>query len=866
MKIKNIYRFLSLVLISAFMFGGLNLFVLNQSVSAKEAKEVSTQQETFGSISQQNNPQDKAVNYYSAGQYQEAIKIWNDKLISTSDKKLKATLHNNLGSAYRQIGNLGQAINEWSEAAKIYRSMADKDAAIMLAKVLTEQAQAYNAIGQPRNALPILQSALDLAQKQQQLNIQAAVNGIIGNSYLSIGDYKKSIASHQESLKIAQKLNNNQLIVAAWNNLGNAYNGRSQRYLLQFNSATVEGDEKERSRISDLKLSDAAAAQAAYENSVQFSQAIGGIQEAKASLNLIRFLRQQKSTPTEVITKYSDKVKSILDNVSDSRAKAYALINLAEIQDRDIDQNEIIATLEKAITVARNINDQRSESFALTALGQVYEQTKNWDKAIESSQKAQFAAQKINAPDSLYRAQALAARVYQARGEREAAILAYKQSINTLQTIRGDISVASKDLQFDLRDSVEPVYRELMALLLQGTGNQEVASSYKQLSLESKNHNLDNNSAKNNSASKISEALQVSELLQLSELQNFFGDECIQVARNSASQEDLKNQSTVFINSVILSNQTYMLLGLANGEYKSYPIPVSESELEKEISRLRYTLENIATDEYITETRKLYDWLIRPMASDIAKAKPNTLVFINDGVLRNVPMAALHDGKQFLVEKYAIANTLGMNLTPSQQTSKRDLKAAIFGLSVEVPPFAPLPNVKAEAEGLKKLLGGKKFLDEQFTLANLQKEIDNNAYPIVHLATHGKFGADPSSTFLQLFNERLSLPEFENVLRRSKQPIKLLTLSACQTAAGDSRSTLGIAGVALRAGVQSTLATLWFVNDADTVPLINDFYTQMQKPGMSKAEALRQAQLKVIQNPDGHPAIWSPFVLAGNWL
>ncbi|MCV3215754.1 CHAT domain-containing protein, partial [Plectonema radiosum NIES-515] len=365
------------------------------------------------------------------------------------------------------------------------------------------------------------------------------------------------------------------------------------------------------------------------------------------------------------------------------------------------------------------------------------------------------------------------------------------------------------------------------------------------------------------------EALQVSELLQLSELQNFFGDECVQVARqpskNSASVANNTNNHAAVINSIILNERTYILLRLPNGKLNSYPVAMSEKELEKEIDHLRLTLEDISTDEYLTESQKVYDLTIRPMAEDLAQAKPNTLVFINDGVLRNVPMAALHDGKQFLVEKYAIATTLGFDLNSHKQHIKRDTKAVIFGLTAEIPPFAPLPNVKSETEGVQKILGGKRFLDKDFTLENLQKQIDNFGYSIIHLATHGKFGADPNSTFLQLFDRRVSLNEFESILLHSKKPIELLTLSACQTAVGDSRATLGIAGVALRAGVQSTLATLWFVNDADTVPLIQDFYTQMQQPNLTKAEALRQAQLKIIADPNGHPAIWSPFVLVGNW-
>ncbi len=780
--------------------------------------------------------EDQAFIHYSSGEYPESIKLWTAALTQTSDKKVKATLHTNLGSAYRQIGNLGQAIEEWELALTIYKSRSDSESTRLLAQILTEQAQAYNALGQSRIAVPILQKAYSLAQKNQDSSTEAASRGALGNAYLAEGDFSQAIASHQASLQIATKLNNSGFKTTALNNLGNTFNSRYQRYLLQASSAKQEGDDKEEQKLRDLAQQDATAAQSAYEQSVQESEANQGMLRTKALLNLARFL-EHSSPQSDLIANYRAEAMSILTKEPDSRAKAYSLINLAA-SDGDSRRQ-----LEMAKATARNIQDNRAESFALTALGKIYEESGNLPKAMELTQQAQFVAQQVNAVDSLYRAQQQAGRIYKASGQMELAIQSYKQAIASLQNIRGDIAVASIDLQFDLRDSTEPVYRELMALLLEGSKEKGTVK---------------------NQSSPIREALQVSELLQLSELQNFFGDECVQISRNPNNTQ-AKGNNTAVINSIILSDRTYMVLRLPNGSINSYPVEVSAIELAKTIDRLRFTLENIATDEYLQATQKLYDLVIRPMAADLANAKPDTLVFVNDGVLRNVPMAALHDGKQFLIQKYAIANTLGLNLNSNQQQVKRNAKAVIFGLSVEKLPFAPLPNVKAETEGLQKLFGGKRFIDSDFTLANIQQKIEKDGYPIVHMATHAKFGADRNNTFLQLFDRRLSLDEFESVLRHSKQQIELLTLSACQTAAGDSRSTLGIAGVALRSGVQSTLASLWFVNDADTVPLIQDFYTQIRQPGVSKAEALRQAQLKIIADPNGHPAIWSPFVLVGNW-
>ena len=106
-----------------------------------------------------------------------------------------------------------------------------------------------------------------------------------------------------------------------------------------------------------------------------------------------------------------------------------------------------------------------------------------------------------------------------------------------------------------------------------------------------------------------------------------------------------------------------------------------------------------------------------------------------------------------------------------------------------------------------------------------------------------------------------------DILQFRKEPLDLLTLSACETAAGDDLAALGLAGVAVKAGARSALATLWHINDAATSILIEEFYRQIQNPKTSRAVALQQAQIKLVHDPRyEHPAYWSPFLLINNWL
>jgi CHAT domain-containing protein len=331
----------------------------------------------------------------------------------------------------------------------------------------------------------------------------------------------------------------------------------------------------------------------------------------------------------------------------------------------------------------------------------------------------------------------------------------------------------------------------------------------------------------------------------------------------------LAEANTAVIYSVILDGQTEIILRSPNGSMTNYRVAIGKKEIEKAIDQLRYFLELRQTDEYLPQAQKIYNLLVRPLEADLAAIKPSSLVFINDGVLRKVPMAALHDGKAFFVEKYAIATTPSLNLTSHKLSSRSNLEALSLGLTIERPPFAALSNVEAEVTAVNKILGGMELIDNAFTLSNLQGQLQKKTYPVVHIATHGKFGVDAQTTFLVGYDQRISIEKLDNLLRSrgKKQPVELLTLSACQTAAGDNRSALGIAGVAVRAGVESAVATLWYINDEATVPLIEEFYSQLRQPNITKAQALRKAQLKMIADENyNHPAVWSPFILIGNWL
>src|SRR4029077_20827725 len=246
-------------------------------------------------------------------------------------------------------------------------------------------------------------------------------------------------------------------------------------------------------------------------------------------------------------------------------------------------------------------------------------------------------------------------------------------------------------------------------------------------------------------------------------------------------------------------------------------------------------------------------------------------VFIPDGALRNIPMAALHDGEQFLIQKYAVAVTPGLTLMEAKPLKPETFAIAANGLSKGVQGFAPLPYVPEELSTIKKTFGSTGLMDGQFLKANLEQEFAQENYRIVHIASHGHFDSDAKKTFVLTFDSKLTLDDLEQLLRPSQlrdKPVELLTLSACQTAAGDDRAALGLAGIAIKAGARSAFATLWFVNDQSSALLVSNFYTQLRDhPKISKARALQMAQVKLMADQRyAHPCYWAPYLIIGNWL
>ncbi|MEH1936996.1 MAG: CHAT domain-containing protein [Nostoc sp.] len=250
---------------------------------------------------------------------------------------------------------------------------------------------------------------------------------------------------------------------------------------------------------------------------------------------------------------------------------------------------------------------------------------------------------------------------------------------------------------------------------------------------------------------------------------------------------------------------------------------------------------------YLRSSQQLYRWIIAPLEADLQARGINNLVFLPDIGLRSTPMAALHDGKRFLVEKYSIGLMPSLSLTNTLYKDIRKSQILALGVSQSTQGQQPLPAVPVELSTLvSKLWQGKLLLNKQATLENIKIIRRQQPFGIIHMATHADFATGAlSNSYIQLWEDKLRLNQLRE-LRLNEPQVEMLVLSACRTALGDKESELGFAGLAVLAGVKTTVASLWSVSDAGTAALMTKFYQNLRTAPI-KAEALREAQVAMAK-------------------
>ena len=358
------------------------------------------------------------------------------------------------------------------------------------------------------------------------------------------------------------------------------------------------------------------------------------------------------------------------------------------------------------------------------------------------------------------------------------------------------------------------------------------------------------------------------ELSRTAEIEDFFRDPCVAAHSVTVAHPEALDASAAIIHPLLFDDRVEILVSHRTGITR-FTTAQKAITVTREVQRLRNAIERPGSLRYRNSAERLNAWLVAPIEAYLAKLGVKTLVWVPDGALRGLPFAALYDGRRHLVERYALAVTPVATLTDPRALSASGVKAEVSGLTVATQGFAALPGVAAELDSLSAILGVKPLRDASFTTAALEDALKRSPVNTLHVASHGQFAPEAGRTFLLTHDGHLTLPQLRSALAAGKireEPLELIVLSACQTAAGDERAALGIAGVALGAGARSAVATLWAVSDESTAALVTGFYKHLLA-GVDRAAALRQAQLAVLADERfSHPFYWAPYLLIGSWL
>jgi CHAT domain-containing protein len=768
------------------------------------------------------------------------------------------------GRNHYEQGRFGAALTNWQQAEAAYRQMKDP---VGIVGSQSNQSQALIALGLYRRACKTLVAATQTAenicmaavpeqfgirQTNLPLALQVQVLNNLGEVLRLMGNLAGSQVTLAQAWEVAKPLNvraKSKILLSIANNLrdlGNRDRDRTNKLQAPNFSGVV----------CPTQPVPALPAHRYYQQSIACYHAAGGLTAQLNLLNLqvetARWLKQHDRS-TEIASwqfqqaELIAQIKPQLLPPAQTYSGLNQQINFAHSLGLAGNTQWSLAEelLKSAITIAKTMGSPTALVNAIGTLGWLNEQAGRWPAALELTKQA--LALVGTDDDHLYQWEWQLARIlrYQPQPDFKLSQAAYERSVLALEKTRRNLRVINTDAQFALRDSVEPLYRELV-----------------DLSLQSHQPNLP-------------QVIDQIDALQLAELENFLQCQLTTARTGTRSVNEFAEDSgAVVFYPIILADRMELILRLPGNKFQRVVVPVKQAMLEDTVEKFRQNLSQPQFGWDEAPAGQLYDWLIRP-AQKYLGADTKNLVFVMDGMLQNMPVAALYDRQrqEYAIDQYPLAVTPGLKILGAKRSGSERSNILIGGLTTKSIPviggkrlvgYEALQYAATEVQGVKKLFPrSTELVGPNFTVANIRRSLSERVYGIIHLATHGTFSSDPHQTFIVTDGgEAIDLDSLQEMLRQSGG-IELIVLSACETAAGDRRATLGLAGVALKSGAASTLASLWSVDDGATAELMQGFY-QSWNGGRSKAAALQAAQ-QGVRHDHPHPYYWAAFMLVGNW-
>jgi CHAT domain-containing protein/lipopolysaccharide biosynthesis regulator YciM len=826
------------------------------------------------------------------------------------------------------------AMKSYQQALTIYREIGERSGESIS---LNNLGNAYYSLGQYQKAIEFHQQSLTITRKIGDRQQEARSLGGLGNAYFFLGQYRQAIAFHQQSLAIAREIGDSQGEAYSLGSLGNAYRNLGQyRQAIEF-----------------------------HQQSLAIARKIGDRSEealAVQNLGTTYFFLGQYQRAIE----FYEHSLVIAQNIGDRLRKAESLGGLGLAYHYLAQYQKAIEYHQQWLAIAREIGSRRGEANSLGNLGLTYLALRQYQQAIEFYQKSLAIARQIDARAIEGIVLSNIGLLLEKQNQPELAIVFYKQSVNLTEAIRRDIQGLPKEQQQSYTETVAVTYRSLADLLLKQDRVLEAQRVLDLLKVQELEDYLSNVRGSDNTARGVGErsperkfregyeailnkAIELGkELTQLEsipsadrtepqqqrivELRKFEQEitkqfqeflksaEVTQLVAQlrqttvgegfdldkyaTSLQDNLRRlqQDAVIVYPFVLNDRLELVLVTPYAPPIRRTVLVKREELNQAIVEFRDTLKSPSSDATIP-ARKLYDWLIKPSENDLTQAEAKTIIYAPDGQLRYIPLAALYDGNQWLVQKFRINNITALSLTDFSTKPQGKLQVFAgaftqgsysFQVGGEQFNFQGLKHAGDEVENLAKTVPDTtKVLDKQF---NRDSVLQMNDYSVVHLATHAAFlPGQPEESFI-LFGDgtRATLRDVESWRLPN---VELVVLSACETGLGDKlgdgKEILGFGYQMQRTSARAAIASLWQVDDGGTQALMDAFYAALQNGNITKAEALRQAQIALItgdytvlgqqrglgvqerisrnllpavNNRLTHPYYWAPFILIGNGL
>jgi CHAT domain-containing protein len=792
-----------------------------------------------------------------------------------------------LAIAYQKIGLLQKAK---TILCSLKSSVSQKNDPVRYAIVLSHLSDVYLAMGHPQKEICSNQNisqektslyidkALEIAQAHNQPQLFANFLNKKANLLMAQGECDRALSTYYDSVQKTKKFNDKAFEIQIWMNIAQAIvqSGDYEFVENKFGQSVFELFVTILQQIQILPDSHHKAfSLIGLAKFMRQLQKMPYSQKGQPSL-CNQFANLPSSSPTIPATARGNETLPPL-SIDEMPFLKHSSKHAPIISSSQIEQlyQHTYHALEQAFEIAKKIQDARAMSYAKGYLGQLYEDAKRYDEAIQLTRQALFYAQKhYYYPQLLYLWQWQLGRIFKTQELFKAATSAYQQAIEHLESdnVRDSLKGGYRCISQPFRKNTGALYFQLTDLLLQEAWL-ETDVLRQQAQLEK---------AKN-SIEKFKQA----------ELRDYFQDDCLFERQQSDAKLEIDKalpKQTAVLYPIMLENRLELLLSIGNDTQQFVNDDVNDVqclELENEVKQFRHQLRKSTSDEETdiqTHAKKLYDCLIKPIAKKLEIQQIDTLVIVPDGILLTIPFAALYDGKEYLINKnYALVVTPSLNMPALTPMPRENMRILLGGYSNKITTkgvidFNALPNVPTELQEIRTQLGNDKFQFtslKEFTFSQLQSELEKgvktrNPYRIIHLATHGRFGSNPNNTFLVTADKKyITINELSDLIgiNALKSPIELLTLSACQTALGNDRAALGLAGIALKAGARSAVASLWLVDDPATAQLMPKFYNHLKNKEFSKAQALQQAQREMLKIDEySHPYYWAAFLFIGNWL